>query len=80
MEWALATVALALLAVAAVSMRLSGTPITPAIMFVSIGLLIGPKFLDAVDIPSTSVTVRSLAELTLASFSSPIPPGSTSEN
>jgi NhaP-type Na+/H+ or K+/H+ antiporter len=66
MEWALATVALALLAVAAVSRRLSGTPITPAIMFVSIGLLVGPKFLDAVDIPSTSATVRSLAELTLA--------------
>ena len=66
MEWALTTVALALLAVAAVSRRLSGTPITPAIMFVSIGLLVGPEFLDAVDIPSTSVTVRSLAELTLA--------------
>jgi sodium/hydrogen antiporter len=66
MEWALATIALALLAVAAVSRRLSGTPITPAIMFVSIGLLVGPKFLDAVDIEATSTTVRSLAELTLA--------------
>jgi len=66
MEWALTTVALALLAVAAVSRRLSGTPITPAIMFVSIGLLVGPEFLDAVDIPSTSATVRQLAELTLA--------------
>jgi sodium/hydrogen antiporter len=65
-EWALTTVALALLAVAAVSRRLSGTPITPAIMFVSIGLLVGPKVLDAVDIPSTSSTVRALAEATLA--------------
>jgi NhaP-type Na+/H+ or K+/H+ antiporter len=65
-EWALTTVALALLAVAAVSRRLSGTPITPAIMFVSIGLLVGPKFLDTVDIPSTSATVRALAEATLA--------------
>jgi NhaP-type Na+/H+ or K+/H+ antiporter len=65
-EWALTTVALALLAVAAVSRRLSGTPITPAIMFVSIGLLVGPKVLDAVDIPSTSSTARMLAEATLA--------------
>jgi NhaP-type Na+/H+ or K+/H+ antiporter len=65
-EWALTTVALALLAVAAVSKRLSGTPVTPAIMFVSIGLLVGPKVLDAVDIPSTSATVRALAEATLA--------------
>jgi NhaP-type Na+/H+ or K+/H+ antiporter len=66
MEWALPTVALALLAVAAVSRRLSGTPITPAILFVSIGLLVGPTVLDAVDIPSTSSTVRALAEATLA--------------
>jgi len=66
MEWALTTVALALLAVAAVSRRLSGTPITPAIMFVSIGLLVGPEFLDTVDISSGSSTVRALAEATLA--------------
>jgi NhaP-type Na+/H+ or K+/H+ antiporter len=65
-EWALTTVALALLTVAAVSRRLSGSPITPAIMFVAIGLLVGPKVLDAVDIPSTSSTVRALAEATLA--------------
>jgi hypothetical protein len=31
MEWVLALIALALLSVAAVSRRLSGTPITPAI-------------------------------------------------
>ena len=66
MEWALTTVALALLAVAAVSRRLSGTPITPAIMFVSIGLLVGPEFLDTIDISSGSSTVRALAEATLA--------------
>ncbi|HYH60959.1 MAG TPA: sodium:proton antiporter [Solirubrobacterales bacterium] len=66
MEWALTTVALALLAVAAVSRRLSGTPITPAIMFVSIGLLVGPEFLDTVDVSSGSSTVRALAEATLA--------------
>ena len=66
MEWALAIVAFALIAVAAVSKRLSGTPITLAILFVSIGLLVGSQVLDAIDISSTSSTVRTLAEATLA--------------
>ena len=43
MEWALALVAVALLGVAAVSRRLAGTPITPAILFVAFGLLVGPE-------------------------------------
>ena len=66
MEWSLTIIVLALLAFAAVSKRLAGTPITPAILFVSIGLLVGPRILDAVDISSTSGTVRTLAEATLA--------------
>ena len=66
MEWSLPSVALALIAVAAVSKRLSGSPITPAIMFVSIGILVGPEVLDAVDFSSTDSTVRALAEATLA--------------
>ncbi len=66
MEWSLAIVALVLIGVAAVSKRISGTPITPAILFVSIGLLVGPEVLDAVEISSTSETVRALAEATLA--------------
>ena len=66
MEWSLPSVALALIAVAAVSKRLSGSPITPAILFVSIGILVGPEVLDAVDISSTGSTVRALAEATLA--------------
>ena len=66
MEWSLAILALALIAVGAVSKRISGTPITVAILFVSIGLLVGPEVLDAVDIESTSSTVRTLAEATLA--------------
>jgi sodium/hydrogen antiporter len=65
-EWSLAIVALALIAVAAVSKRISGSPITPAILFVSIGLLVGPEVLDEVDISTTSSTVRALAEATLA--------------
>ena len=66
MEWSLPSVALALIAVAAVSKRLSGSPITPVILFVSIGILVGPEVLDAVDFSSTSSTVRALAEATLA--------------
>ena len=66
MEWALAIVALALLAVAAMSRRLSGTAITPAMVFVTIGLLVGPQILDGLDLSSSSSTVRALAEATLA--------------
>ncbi len=66
MEWTLAIIALAVLAVAAVSGRIAGTPITPAMLFVAIGLLVGPKVLDEVDLPATGSTIRTLAEATLA--------------
>ena len=66
MEWALAIVALALLGVAAVSRRLQGTPVTPAMVFVAFGVLVGPQVLDGVDLSSRSGTVRALAEATLA--------------
>jgi NhaP-type Na+/H+ or K+/H+ antiporter len=65
-QWALALAALALLGVAAVSRRLSGTPITPAIVFVAFGLLVGPQVLDGIDLSSSSAMVRALAETTLA--------------
>ena len=66
MEWALAIVALTLLGVAAVSRRLSGTPVTPAMVFVAVGLLVGPEVLGEIDLESSSATVRTLAEATLA--------------
>ncbi len=66
MEWSLTAIALVVIGVAAVSRRISGTPITPAILFVSVGLLVGPEVLDAVEVSSTSGTVRTLAEVTLA--------------
>ncbi|HEY2869929.1 MAG TPA: sodium:proton antiporter [Gaiellales bacterium] len=66
MEWALVMVSLALLGVAAVSRRLAGTPITPAILFVGFGLLVGPTVLGGVDLSSTDSAVRVLAEATLA--------------
>jgi hypothetical protein len=58
MEWALALVALALLSVAAVSRRLSETPITPAILFVAFGMLVGPEVLDGIDLASSSCNCR----------------------
>jgi NhaP-type Na+/H+ or K+/H+ antiporter len=66
MEWALALLALALLGVAAISQRLSGTPVTPAMLFVAFGLLVGPEALDGIDLESSSAAVRTLAEATLA--------------
>src|SRR6478735_1608964 len=66
MEWALALVALALIGVAAVSGRLSGTPITPAMLFVTFGVVVGPQVLGGIDLSSSGSTVRVLAEATLA--------------
>src|SRR3954453_153848 len=66
MQWALAIVALTLLGVAGISRRLDGTPVTPAMVFVAVGLLAGPQVLDGIDLESSSSTVRALAEATLA--------------
>jgi NhaP-type Na+/H+ or K+/H+ antiporter len=52
--------------VAAVSRRLSGTPLTPAMVFVALGVLSGPEVLDFVTDAPTSETIRTLAEATLA--------------
>ena len=66
MDWSLAIVALTLLGVGAVSGRLSGTPVTSAMLFVVVGLLVGPKVLGEIDVDSSSSTLRTLAEATLA--------------
>jgi sodium/hydrogen antiporter len=66
MTWGLAWIALALLAVASVSRLLTDTPVTPAMAFVAIGLLLGPKAFDGIDADATGETVRVLAEATLA--------------
>jgi sodium/hydrogen antiporter len=65
-EWSLAIIAVAVLAVASVSGRISGTSLTPAILFVVIGVLVGPKVLGEVDLSSSGSAVRTLAEATLA--------------
>jgi len=66
MNWQLATVGLALLLVAATSRKLSGTPVTPAMVTVALGVLAGPLVLDDLSAGPTSATVRTLAEATLA--------------
>jgi sodium/hydrogen antiporter len=58
--------ALMLLGVAAISRQLSGTPVTPAMVFVAVGVLVGTKALGEIDLHSSSATVRALAEATLA--------------
>jgi NhaP-type Na+/H+ or K+/H+ antiporter len=66
MKWTLAILALAVLAVAAVSRRLYGTPLSPAMAFTAIGVIVGPQFVGEVDLSPTGATVRMLAEATLA--------------
>ena len=65
MDWTLATIALALLAFAAVSGRVDGTPLTPAIVFVALGLLVGPEALGLLEPSSQGERVKLLAEATL---------------
>ena len=64
MDWLLAVLAGALLAYAAVSRRLAGTSITPAMVFVAIGLIAAPR--ETALIPaSASHDIRLAAEATL---------------
>jgi sodium/hydrogen antiporter len=64
-EWALAGIALVLIGYAAVSGRLASTPVTQAMVFVALGLLVGNRALHLVDADATAQFVRHLAEATL---------------
>jgi sodium/hydrogen antiporter len=66
MKWELAIVAAAVLVVAATSRRLTGTPVTTAMVFVAIGVLVGPLVIDGVAVAPGDAAVRTLAEATLA--------------
>jgi NhaP-type Na+/H+ or K+/H+ antiporter len=63
--WSLATVAVLLIAFAAVSGRLERSVITPAIFFVSTGLAAGNEALGVIDLDLHAGAVRLLAEATL---------------
>jgi NhaP-type Na+/H+ or K+/H+ antiporter len=65
-HWQLAIVAAVLLAYAAVSGRLEGTPVTAPIVFTAAGLLFGVDALGLVDPSATGIAVKVLAEATLA--------------
>jgi sodium/hydrogen antiporter len=65
-KWELVIVALAVLAVAAVSRRLIDTSITAPMAFMVIGVLVGPLVADQLTLAPTSEIVRTLAEATLA--------------
>ncbi len=65
MHWQLVTLAVVLLAFAAVSGRLEGTPVTAAMFFTAAGLLVGVEALGLVDPAATGAEVKLLAEATL---------------
>jgi NhaP-type Na+/H+ or K+/H+ antiporter len=65
-HWQLVTLAVVLLAFAAISGRLDGTPITAAMFFTAAGLLVGVEALGLVDPSATGEEVKILAEATLA--------------
>ena len=66
MHWALAVVTLTLLAFAAISGRIAGTPITAAMVFTAVGLVVGSEALGLVELAPDGETVKLLAEATLA--------------
>src|SRR5215212_8046392 len=64
-QWTLATVAVLLLAYGAQSGRLQSTPVTQAMVFAAIGLLVGSQVLRLVEADVANQYVRLLAEATL---------------
>jgi sodium/hydrogen antiporter len=64
-EWVLPTVAVLLIGYGAVSRRLASTVVTQAMVFVTLGLLIGNQVLHIVDFDAANEFVRHLAEATL---------------
>ena len=66
MDWALASVAVALLAYAAASGRISGTSLTAPMLFTACGLLLGTEVLGFIDLSPLGDDVQTLAEATLA--------------
>jgi NhaP-type Na+/H+ or K+/H+ antiporter len=66
MQWALPAIAVVILAFAAVSRRLEGTPITAPMVFTGAGLILGGKAAGLVDPSSSGSTVKLLASATLA--------------
>jgi NhaP-type Na+/H+ or K+/H+ antiporter len=64
-HWTLPAIAVMLIAYGAVSGRLRSTPISQAMVFVTLGLLAGNQVVDLVDAETVTQFVRHLAEATL---------------
>jgi NhaP-type Na+/H+ or K+/H+ antiporter len=64
-DWSLAAISILLIAFAAVSRRLGRSAVTPAIFFVTAGLVAGNEALNVVDLEIGTTPVRVLAEATL---------------
>jgi sodium/hydrogen antiporter len=64
-QWALPAVGVMLIAYGAVSGRLRSLPVSAAMVFVALGLLVGSRALDLVEVDDASQLVRHLAEATL---------------
>jgi sodium/hydrogen antiporter len=64
-HWALPAIAVMLIAYGAVSGRLRSTPISQAMVFVTLGLLAGNQVVDLVDADTVTQFIRHLAEATL---------------
>jgi sodium/hydrogen antiporter len=64
-QWALPAIAVMLIAYGAVSGRLQTTPVSQAMVFVALGLLVGSRVLDLVEVDAATQFVRHLAEATL---------------
>jgi NhaP-type Na+/H+ or K+/H+ antiporter len=65
-HWQLAGISVVLLAFAAISARIDGTPVTAPIVFTVLGLLVGIDGLGLVDPSASEEGVKLLAEATLA--------------
>ena len=63
--WGLAATALVLMGYAAISGRLGSTPVTQAMVFVAVGLLVGNRVLELIEVDAAGQFVRHLAEATL---------------
>ena len=66
MDWALASVSVALLAYAALSGRIQGTSLTAPMVFVAVGLFFGSEVMGFIDLAPAGEHVQALAEATLA--------------
>ena len=65
MHWQLVTLALILLGFAAISGRIEGTSVTPAMLFTAAGLVVGVDALDLIDPGAERLEVEVFAEATL---------------